>query len=63
VVIGLVAGTLCCVAAGFVKEQLGIDDSLDVFGVHGLGGMIAAEESLDKIIVARSRSTVICAGQ
>ena len=42
VVIGLVAGTLCCVAAGFVKERLRIDDSLDVFGVHGLGGMIGS---------------------
>ncbi|HEX3520470.1 MAG TPA: ammonium transporter, partial [Stellaceae bacterium] len=36
-VIGVVAGILCCVAAGFVKERLRIDDSLDVFGVHGFG--------------------------
>jgi Amt family ammonium transporter len=41
-VIGIVGGSLCCVAAGFVKERLGIDDSLDVFGVHGLGGMLGS---------------------
>jgi Amt family ammonium transporter len=42
VVIGVVAGILCCVAAGLVKERLGIDDSLDVCGVHGLGGMLGS---------------------
>jgi Amt family ammonium transporter len=42
VVIGVVAGILCCVAARFVKERLRIDDSLDVFGVHGLGGMLGS---------------------
>ena len=42
VVIGFVAGILCCVAAGFVKKRLKIDDSLDVFGVHGFGGMLGS---------------------
>ena len=42
VVIGAVAGILCCLAAGFVKERLKIDDSLDVFGVHGFGGMLGS---------------------
>jgi Amt family ammonium transporter len=41
-VIGVVGGILCCLAAGFVKERLRIDDSLDVFGVHGLGGMLGS---------------------
>jgi Amt family ammonium transporter len=37
-----VGGSLCCVATGFVKDRLRIDDSLDVFGVHGLGGMLGS---------------------
>ena len=40
--IGILGGILCCLMAGFVKERLGIDDSLDVFGVHGLGGMLGS---------------------
>ena len=42
VVIGVVGGSVCCLAAGYVKDRLGIDDSLDVFGVHGLGGMLGS---------------------
>ncbi|MBN9305186.1 MULTISPECIES: ammonium transporter [unclassified Devosia] len=41
-VIGLVAGVLCYVAAAHVKRRLGYDDSLDAFGVHGVGGIIGA---------------------
>ncbi len=37
--IGAVAGVLCQVACGWVKKGLKIDDTLDVFAVHGLGGM------------------------
>jgi Amt family ammonium transporter len=37
-VIGLVAGALCYLAVGVVKKKLGYDDSLDAFGVHGVGG-------------------------
>ena len=40
VIIGLVSGYLCYVAVGFVKNALKIDDSLDVFAVHGLGGTL-----------------------
>lgn len=40
VIIGLVSGYLCYVAVGFVKNALRIDDSLDVFAVHGLGGTL-----------------------
>ncbi|MEM0202755.1 MAG: ammonium transporter [Archaeoglobaceae archaeon] len=38
VIIGLVAGVLCYFAVSVVKHKLGYDDSLDVFGVHGVGG-------------------------
>jgi ammonium transporter, Amt family len=38
VVIGLIAGALCFWACTWLKRKLGYDDSLDVFGVHGVGG-------------------------
>jgi Amt family ammonium transporter len=41
-VIGLVAGVVCCWAATSLKKMLGYDDSLDVFGVHGVGGIAGA---------------------
>ena len=39
VLIGLVAGALCFWACTWLKRKVGYDDSLDVFGVHGIGGM------------------------
>jgi Amt family ammonium transporter len=42
VIIGLVAGVVCFAAATSLKHVLGYDDSLDAFGVHGIGGMIGA---------------------
>lgn len=39
-VIGLVAGFCCFWATQFIKRKLQIDDSLDVFPVHGVGGFI-----------------------
>jgi len=42
VVIGVVAGVLCFFAATSLKGALGYDDSLDAFGVHGIGGIIGA---------------------
>jgi len=39
VVIGVVAGTLCFWACTWLKQRLQYDDSLDVFGVHGIGGI------------------------
>jgi len=39
-VIGLSAGTLCFFATGYIKNTLKIDDSLDVFPVHGVGGIL-----------------------
>jgi Amt family ammonium transporter len=42
VVIGLIAGVVCFLAATSLKQTLGYDDSLDAFGVHGIGGMTGA---------------------
>lgn len=41
-VIGLVAGALCCFASTSLKKAMGYDDSLDVWGVHGVGGIVGA---------------------
>ena len=40
ILIGLMAGSICFYATLTVKGVLGIDDSLDVFPVHGIGGVI-----------------------
>src|SRR3954454_13227867 len=39
VIIGIVAGMLCFWACTSLKQRLGYDDTLDVFGVHGIGGI------------------------
>ena len=41
-VIGVVAGVGCFFASTAIKNKLGYDDALDVFGVHGVGGTIGA---------------------
>jgi Amt family ammonium transporter len=41
-VIGIVAGLLCFWGATGLKHALGYDDSLDAFGVHGVGGFVGA---------------------
>ena len=41
-IIGLVSGAVCFWAATTLKHMLGYDDSLDAFGVHGVGGIIGA---------------------
>jgi Amt family ammonium transporter len=40
--IGIAAGALCYLAAVFLKNALKYDDSLDAFGVHGVGGFVGA---------------------
>ncbi|MFN3397941.1 MAG: ammonium transporter [Sulfurimicrobium sp.] len=40
--IGLAAGVLCFWGATSLKHMLGYDDSLDAFGVHGIGGIVGA---------------------
>jgi len=42
VIIGLVAGVVCFLAATSLKHAFNYDDSLDAFGVHGVGGIIGA---------------------
>jgi len=42
VAIGLIGGGICYTAVAVVKERFGYDDSLDAFGVHGVGGMWGA---------------------
>jgi Amt family ammonium transporter len=41
-VIGLLAGIVCLWGVNGLKKILGADDSLDVFGVHGVGGILGA---------------------
>jgi ammonium transporter, Amt family len=41
-VIGLLAGIVCLWGVNGLKRMLGADDSLDVFGVHGVGGIMGA---------------------
>ena len=40
IILGILSGSICYYCVGFVKFKLKIDDSLDVFAVHGVGGMI-----------------------
>jgi len=42
IVLGLVAGVVCYYAVTAVKNALGYDDALDVFGIHGVGGIVGA---------------------
>ncbi|WP_158925834.1 ammonium transporter [Acidisphaera sp. S103] len=42
IVIGVAAGVICFWSATTLKHMLGYDDSLDAFGVHGIGGIIGA---------------------
>ena len=42
VIIGLAAGVVCYFAATSLKHLFGYDDSLDAFGVHGVGGILGA---------------------
>ncbi|WNJ90718.1 ammonium transporter [Bosea sp. 685] len=42
IILGLVAGVVCFVFCSTVKNALGYDDSLDVFGIHCIGGIIGA---------------------
>ncbi|MFN5701232.1 MAG: ammonium transporter [Betaproteobacteria bacterium] len=41
-IIGLLAGFICLWGVNGLKKMLGADDSLDVFGVHGVGGILGA---------------------
>jgi Amt family ammonium transporter len=42
IALGAIAGVVCFFACTTVKNALGYDDSLDVFGIHGVGGIIGS---------------------
>lgn len=42
ILLGAIAATLCCVFVMKLKAKLGVDDSLDAFGIHGVGGIIGS---------------------
>ena len=42
IMIGIMVALVCYTAVVFIKEKLGYDDSLDAFGVHGVGGTVGA---------------------
>jgi Amt family ammonium transporter len=42
IIMGLAAGVVCFYACTALKAKLGYDDSLDAFGVHGVGGTLGA---------------------
>jgi Amt family ammonium transporter len=42
IIIGVAAGVICFWSATTLKHMLGYDDSLDAFGVHGIGGIVGA---------------------
>lgn len=42
IILGLIAGVVCLWAVSGLKKSLGYDDSLDVFGIHAVGGIIGA---------------------
>jgi len=41
-ILGFLAGLVCYFACGIVKDKLGIDDTLNVFAVHGVGGLMGS---------------------
>jgi Amt family ammonium transporter len=42
IILGVIAGVVCFWAVSGLKSMFGYDDSLDVFGVHGIGGIVGA---------------------
>jgi len=41
-IVGIIAGVVCYLSAVKLKHAMGYDDSLDAFGVHGVGGVVGA---------------------
>jgi ammonium transporter, Amt family len=42
ILMGLIAGVICAITSSTMKKKFGYDDSLDAFGVHGVGGTLGA---------------------
>jgi Amt family ammonium transporter len=40
IILGISSGIICYIAVGFIKNKLNLDDTLDEFAVHGVGGII-----------------------
>ncbi|WP_096233569.1 ammonium transporter [Thermoanaerobacterium sp. RBIITD] len=38
IVIGIISGIICFISVNYIKHKFGYDDSLDAFGIHGVGG-------------------------
>src|SRR3546814_4570580 len=49
ILLGAIAGIACCWFVMKIKPKLGFDDSLDVFGIHGIGGLIGSVLTAVKI--------------
>ncbi|MBS7705811.1 ammonium transporter [Chelatococcus asaccharovorans] len=60
IILGIIAGVICFYASTSVKNALGYDDSLDVFGIHCIGGIIGS--LLTGILVAPALGGVGVAG-
>jgi Amt family ammonium transporter len=60
IIIGLSAGIICYSATGYLKRKLHIDDSLDVFPVHGVGGILGT--LLAGVFVAMLGGAVLAEG-
>jgi Amt family ammonium transporter len=52
IALGAASGVFCFWGATMLKQKLGYDDSLDAFGVHGIGGIVGA--MLTGVFVAKS---------
>ena len=57
IVIGLGAGLVCWMSVTFLKVRFGYDDSLDAFGVHGVGGMFALATGLFATVASTAPTT------
>lgn len=42
IIMGIVVSIVCYIAIAFIKQKMGYDDSLDAFGLHGIGGIVGA---------------------
>ena len=54
IVLGAVASAVCYLAVAKLKPMLGYDDSLDAFGIHGVGGIVGALGTAIAIFIAKA---------
>ena len=58
IIMGLLGGMVCYWGVNGLKRMLGVDDSLDVFGVHGVGGILGA--LLTGVLLRRAWAAPVC---